>query len=191
MIHSSKVIAFPGFNSSSESTMILRKENFSEERNTKKQVGYNSPLANKNEFSLVLADDDADDRDLFEEAVRKLPTELTLKTVINGADLLKLLYSSERIPDFIFLDLNMPIKNGRECLEEIRSSQKLKHLIVIVYSTSSSTNDIEDTFQMGANLYVCKPSSFKGIVEMISKIINMDWDNYKPKSCRKKYILTI
>jgi CheY-like chemotaxis protein len=77
----------------------------------------------------------------------------------------------------IFLDLNMPVKNGIECLEEIRSDKKLDWLPVIIYTTSDNPKDIETCYSLKANLYVVKPTSFESIIKTLKKIINMDFKN--------------
>ncbi|HEU4496208.1 MAG TPA: response regulator, partial [Flavobacterium sp.] len=111
------------------------------------------------QYNVVLADDDADDRDLFVELLSQ--PNVNVNTVINGTELLD--YLSKRtddLPDCIFLDLNMPVLGGKECLQQIRATEKLKDIPVIIYSTSSNRKDIEDTFSMGANLYVVKANSY-------------------------------
>lgn len=88
----------------------------------------------------------------------------------------------------IFLDLNMPVKNGVECLKEIRNDKKLDWLPIIVYTTSDSPADIEACFELHANLYVVKPTSFENIIKTLKKIIAID---FKKQSfpAREKFLL--
>ncbi|HEY0047074.1 MAG TPA: response regulator, partial [Flavobacterium sp.] len=94
------------------------------------------------------------------------------------------------LPDFIFLDLNMPEKGGKECLVEIRKHSKLKEIPVIIYSTSSSKKDIDDTYELGANLYITKPNSFTELRKAVRKIMALDWSLYQPRSSKSDYVFT-
>lgn len=75
------------------------------------------------------------------------------------------------LPQLIFLDLNMPIKNGLECLKEIRSDEKLKNISIAIYSTSNNQKDIENTFTYGANVYITKPSDFNTLKNLLEKAV--------------------
>jgi len=104
-------------------------------------------------MNIALADDDEDDRILFMEAMDQISIRTNLSIFTNGQELMDYLLLPEVIlPQLIFLDLNMPIKNGMQCLNEIRKHGRLKDLIVAIYSTSSSEKDIEETFVKGANI---------------------------------------
>ncbi len=91
---------------------------------------------------IILADDDDDDSMLFKEALSKVASSITVSLAEDGQKLINYL-NTLSIPDMIFLDLNMPRKNGLECLKEIRSDDKFDHIPVIMYSTSQSKKDIE------------------------------------------------
>ena len=94
-------------------------------------------------FFVLLTDDDASDRILFKDAIEQLELNVSLNMLEGGVELMKHLTDKKNVlPDFIFLDLNMPGKNGYECLEEIRADERLKNLCVIIYSTSSKLEDI-------------------------------------------------
>lgn len=140
---------------------------------------------------VVLADDDADDRDLFSEALANSGTKVKMETARDGVELIELLRSKNKLPDLIFLDLNMPNKNGRDCLIEIRNSMELKHIPVVIYSTSSSLMDIDFTYENGANLFVSKPSSFRELVQTAKKVLALDWKKYQPKSNKDQYVFSL
>lgn len=142
-------------------------------------MGSNQP------FRILIADDDPDDRELMVEAAAG---HADVESVANGDQLMKSLSRSQTLPDFVLLDLNMPEKGGKECLQEIRSQERLKDLPVIIYSTSSSKKDIEDTFEMGANLYITKPNSFTELKKTIREIIGFDWDEFHPKKSQESYV---
>jgi CheY-like chemotaxis protein len=147
-----------------------------------------TPMGNQKLFRIMLTDDDLDDRDLFMEAVNA--NAVTLDFTENGVALMKSLHNSEQLPDCIFLDLNMPEKGGKECLREIREEPRLAHLPVIIYSTSSSRKDIDDTFALGANLYVVKPSSFVQIRETIESVLDLNWADYQPNTDKHKFVFS-
>jgi len=157
----------------------------------KKSPSFDSSSRNINRALIILADDDADDRDLFSEAMEECCINVTVETAKDGIELVKLLKNTNRTPDLIFLDLNMPNKNGKECLIEIRKSQALKHLPVIIYSTSSSQRDIEFTFEKGANLFISKPSSYKELVQIAKKVLALDWKKFQPKSNKDQYVFSL
>lgn len=137
---------------------------------------------------IVLADDDVDDRELFTEALEGVDENVKLETVPDGEGLMNLLKSNEKLPDLIFVDLNMPNKDGKECLREIRESGLFGHIPVIIYSTSSSPRDIEETFDKGANLYITKPSTFADLKQITSSVINMNWDIQRPNADKKNFL---
>jgi len=140
-------------------------------------------------LNISLADDDEDDRLFFKEVIDDVKMETTLTLFNNGQELMDYLLKPDLIlPNLIFLDLNMPIKNGMQCLREIRGSEKFKDVIVAIYSTSSSENDIEDTFVEGANIYINKPNNFKKLTEVIEKVLQINWQ-YQTSNLNKENFL--
>lgn len=148
--------------------------------------------AGSNAFRMIMVDDDVDDREMFTEAAAELNLNLDVSCMESGRDLINLLNNIEnKLPDVIILDLNMPDRSGRECLDYIRSSEKLKHVPVVIYSTSSSGKDIEDTYDKGANLYIRKPSSFSDLRLIIKAIAGLNWDTRKPYGSRQDFLFSI
>jgi CheY-like chemotaxis protein len=130
-------------------------------------------------IQILLADDDKDDCFLFREALSELPVTTDLETVYDGEQLMDYLNSHEdQLPDVLFLDLNMPRKNGFECLSEIKHNEKLKSLPVIMFSTSYPRdmhyeNDIMKLlYKIGARDYIRKPENFNQLKEIIHNILN-------------------
>lgn len=146
-------------------------------------------LASKKEIRVILADDDEDDRDLFGEAI-EMHSQVHFETAKDGSELMRMIDSAKILPDIIFLDLNMPGKNGKKCLEEIRANKKLAKMQVVIYSTSVSKKDIDDTFSMGANLYIRKPNTFKELTEVIKKVFAIDWDHHQAKTDKKNFLFS-
>ena len=138
---------------------------------------------------LLLADDDEDDRTLFKETIIELGVNVELSTVKDGFQLMHALSETEWLPDVIFLDLNMPYKGGNECLTEIRSNQKLKHIPVVIFSTSTNEKDITETYNKGANLYLRKPTDFSIQKAIFKKILAINWKEFMPFSSRENYIV--
>ncbi|WP_157849280.1 response regulator [Flavobacterium sp. Root420] len=133
-------------------------------------------LEGKEPVKIILAEDDQDDQELFMEALNatKVPSEVI--TVENGEELVNTLKDpAEPKPDIVFIDINMPVKGGKEALEEIKSDQELKDIPAVMLSTSNHPNDIEETFNKGANLYIQKPSSFTGFILILKKVFILHW----------------
>lgn len=139
---------------------------------------------------VMLAEDDPDDRTLFVEVMQEIVPDVTVSVSQNGQDLMDQLASSAELPDVIFLDLNMPLKNGFQCLEEIRSSERLKAIPVIICSTSSSPEHITDTFIKGANFYFSKPSSFKDFKNIIRQVFDFNLTGYATPPI-EKFVLRV
>lgn len=132
-----------------------------------------------NLINIILADDDEDDRLLFSEALQELTMQTKLSLFKHGQELLDYLFQPQiDLPNVIFLDLNMPIKNGMQCLREIRENPKFNDMYIAIYSTSSSDADIKDTFLNGASIYINKPNCFNKLKETIEKVLNINWQNH-------------
>ena len=125
---------------------------------------------------IILADDDEDDRLFFTDAFGELGMNTKVNTFNDGVELMDYLNSKEAIlPNVLFLDLNMPKKSGIECLNEIKTNTKMSEIAIAIYSTSASEEDIEETFVLGANIYIKKPSDFKALKKMLSEVVSINW----------------
>jgi len=121
-------------------------------------------------IKLLLADDDADDIDLFKEATTASTDPINLVCVNNGVELLQHLFSGETIFDIVVMDMNMPGKDGLECITEIRTNPSTATLPIIVFSTSDYESRIRESLDAGANHYIVKPSTFEGLLNTINLI---------------------
>lgn len=131
-------------------------------------------------MQIVLVDDDEDDRMFFADALQEIPLATELTQFHNGQELLDhLLQDDTVIPNLIFLDLNMPVMDGFQCLREIRKNPEFKELVVAIYSTSSSEKDIEKTFVNGANIYINKPNRFEELKKTIGQVVKRNWQYYE------------
>lgn len=120
---------------------------------------------------VLMADDDADDRMFFAEALGELNLQVDFRTVKDGLELMDYLMGSGIIlPQIIFLDLNMPLKNGFQCLSEIRSLKAFRDIFIVIYSTTARPADVELAFKKGASLFINKPSSYDELKKILLKI---------------------
>jgi CheY-like chemotaxis protein len=141
---------------------------------------------------IVLADDDADDRLFFTDALSASKIQTVIDTVNDGVELMDYLRQrTAKLPDLIFLDLNMPRKGGMECLAEIRRDPKLNHLAVAIYSTSSAEKDIDETFIKGANIYIRKPSDFQTLKQVIADVLGINWQYRHSGLNRENFLMVV
>ncbi|QRY55497.1 response regulator [Sphingobacterium siyangense] len=125
-------------------------------------------------LKICLADDDSDDRELFQEALIDLDATSELMLFKDGSEVITALPKIRYVPDFLFLDLNMPIMDGRDTLVKIRKNHRYDPLFVVIYSTSAAARDIKDCMQLGANGYLVKPTSFKALKAGIADILKVN-----------------
>jgi len=143
-------------------------------------------------YNILLAEDDEDDRLFFKEAISELKINSTLIIVNDGVELMDYLKRKDTVlPHLLFLDINMPRKNGLKALEEIRADNKLKDLSVAIYSTSSAQKDIENALIKGANVYINKPSDFEHLKKILAKAIKLNWQYYTSGLNKENFILSI
>lgn len=122
---------------------------------------------------LFLADDNREDCLSFERAVLHINPHIKLTTVNNGEELLQLL--NHYIPQLLFLDLEMPFKNGIQCLQIIRENKMFDSLPIVVFSSTSRINNIQVAYGFGANLFFTKPGDFTELVSSLNIILQLDW----------------
>ena len=141
---------------------------------------------------ILLADDDDDDRLFFKDAIGEVKVKTVVNMVNDGVELTDYLNNADtRLPNLIFLDLNMPRKDGMECLKEIRSNHKLKDLSIAIYSTSALEKDIEETFVKGANIYIKKPNDFEELKSILDKVININWQYHTSGFNKENFLLNL
>ncbi len=142
-------------------------------------------------LNLLLADDDVDDRFFFDKALKSLHIPYILTMVVDGAKLMDYLTKeTTQLPDALFLDLNMPCKNGAECLKEIKGHAKLKNLPVIIYSTSLHDDVANLLYNNGAHFYIRKG----GLAELdktLFDILTLMQQNKFTRPTRDKFILSL
>src|SRR6187399_1378011 len=115
--------------------------------------------------NIFIADDDEDDRYLFSNALREIDDSIKCEFAIDGKNALTILKNVSQLPDVLFLDLNMPILNGLECLRKLKNDIRLNQLPVVIFTTSQNPEDIEITYRLGANVFFSKPSDYSELKE--------------------------
>lgn len=133
-------------------------------------------------ISILIADDDADDRELIRAAFDENSTQHHINFVENGEELLHYLnrhghYADETLhpfPQLILLDLNMPKKDGREALRELKSNNLFKSIPVIILTTSMEEKDIVKSYELGVNSFIIKPVTYSGLVEF-TRVLGKYW----------------
>jgi CheY-like chemotaxis protein len=121
--------------------------------------------------NVLLIDDDTDDIDLFSEAVSNISPEIRCWSAKDGSQGLRLLNEELVVlPDYIFLDVNMPVMGGKECLARIKTNSRLRTIPVFMYSTTSNATEIQEMKKLGAKDFVIKPSDFNSLVRLLKSV---------------------
>ena len=128
-------------------------------------------------ISILMADDDEDDRLMAKEAMQEARLLNDVHFVKDGVELMEYLcyqgefnHDNAPRPGLILLDLNMPRKDGREALQEIKADPELRQIPIVVLTTSKADEDIYRTYDLGVNSYITKPVSFEGLVEVMKSL---------------------
>ncbi len=147
---------------------------------------------NMDYIQIILADDDEDDRLLFTDAFKELKINTKVNTFNDGVELMDYLNSPDAVlPNVLFLDLNMPKKNGIECLHEIKKDNRLSDIAIAIFSTSSSEDHIEETFVQGANIYIKKPSDFGTLKKVLAEVVTINWQYHTSGLNKDNFLLRL
>lgn len=124
--------------------------------------------------NILLVDDDTDDQFMFTYALKEINSDIDCSCVGTAEKALENLQDKAHTkPDYIFLDLNLPLMDGLTCLQSIKNDEKLNNIQVVIYSTSNRPLDIQKAKELGAKDYIQKPSTFDELVKMIQKVLAM------------------
>jgi CheY-like chemotaxis protein len=142
-------------------------------------------------IQILLADDDNADCLLFKEALDELPLTAHLTIVHNGEEVIEeLTKKGNRLPDVLFLDLNMPRKNGFASLGEIKRNTDLQHLPVIIFSTASERQTVKNVFRDAAHYYICKPVDFLQLKKVIYEALTLIMQKDASLPLEEEFIIT-
>jgi CheY-like chemotaxis protein len=141
--------------------------------------------------NILLADDDQADCLLFKEALEELPISANLNIVYNGEELLdELAKKGTKLPDVLFLDLNMPRKNGFASLGLIKRSTDLQNIPVIIFSTASDLDSVKKVFRDAAHYYITKPTSFLQLKKVIYEGLTLIFQKGNPLPGMENFRIT-
>jgi len=124
---------------------------------------------------VFLADDDQDDQELFQHALKEIDSSITCEIARNGFETIEMLKGRKVLPDVIFLDLNMPLMNGFECLSKLKNDALLSMLPVVIFTTTKNPVEVQATHQLGANVFLTKPSTKQELRSKLERILRIDF----------------
>lgn len=123
-------------------------------------------------MTILLVDDDEDDQDIFKEAVCLINPNIKCLLAKDGEDGLAQLETVNPLPDYVFLDVNMPRMDGREFLKRVKGDARLAKIPVVIYSTSNHKHELGEYFRMGASNFITKPSEFNLLITYLKSILS-------------------
>lgn len=123
------------------------------------------------ELCCFLIDNDQDDQEIFQMALREVNPHISCIVANDGITALEKLKGNSHHPSFIFVDMNMPLMNGKQCLQEIRKIPQLANVPVYIYSTGADPHSVAATKALGATDFLIKPSGFRQLVKLLSTLI--------------------
>lgn len=140
------------------------------------------------ERDILLAEDDSEDVLIFETALKDAEIKYVLRHAEDGDALFLLL--KDRIPYILFLDINMPCKDGVACIAEIRKNREYDHLPIVMYTSNLSTKLVDECFEKGANLYLAKAFTFATLTQNIKKVFAIEWEDYLHYPPKHAFVLS-
>lgn len=136
---------------------------------------------------ILIADDDKDDYFILKDAASKAGETLKISYVGNWLELYR--FIAKALPDVLFLDINMPVKDGIECLKLLRNERKYDQIPIMMYSTSLNKADIDKAYQNGANYFIVKPNAINDITNIIKKLIAMSKETLLSVPPREEFVI--
>ena len=122
--------------------------------------------------TLILPDDDADDRTFISDALREIDPNIVCLTACDGRDAIEKLEHCTDLPDYIFLDINMPVMDGKECLQQLKKHERLKNIPVVIYTTSNDPFEMSLYYSLGARCFLQKPNSYKKLLASLREFLD-------------------
>ena len=130
----------------------------------------------KENITIFIVDDDEDDKNLFIDSAKEVNKEINFMTASNGQEAMRILKDEHNLlPDYIFLDLRMPRINGKQCLEQIKKDERLRHIPVFIYTTSRNVEESIELEKKGAVHFISKPANPTDIYYILSIVLNEKW----------------
>ena len=146
--------------------------------------------SNRNsKLNIIFVDDDSDESYLFNEALEHSGLAIKLTNAHNGNQLYDYLQNNPA-PDLVFLDINMPHKDGLESLKEIRNNSAYKDLRIVIYSTTKIPKTVSACYNAGADLFIVKPEDFDGMVKVVTIVCTKDWKNFTRPGIKDGFVIS-
>lgn len=142
-------------------------------------------------LKIGFVDDDLEDQFFFEEAISKLGISYSLKLFNDCQSLLEYIQQKNQCLDVIFLDINLPVMDGKECLRALKNDDTCKHIPVLIFSTSEYERDIDDVYSLGAHRHVVKPYASINFNTTLKIIFDINWKNQQPVPPREQFVIKI
>ena len=139
---------------------------------------------------VLLADDNKNEHVFFTHALKYVGFETALTSIYSSQQLLGHL-AQEKLPDILFLDVNMPMKNGLECLSLLRADERYRDMPIIMYSTSDNRRDTDQSFLLGADLYIRKPVEIDELVAALAQVFQLYHSGQLQRISREAFVLSI
>ncbi len=144
--------------------------------------------ADSKPLNVLLVDDDDDDSLMFSEALKDIPFPVSFQRLNDGEQFFQYL-AKQACPDVIFLDLSLPGMTGKEVLKEIRTVKKFIDLPVIIYTGFDFHPDTDDLYNLGANLNIVKPTNYNDLVQVLTRVLSIDWRHNLPVTKREDFVV--
>ena len=122
-------------------------------------------------MTILYAEDDDEDRELMSEALKEIDPSISCIVAHHGQNALEILSESDELPDYIFLDVNMPVMDGKKCLKELKKDTRYKEIPVIIYSTTSNEQEIEELYALGASNFIRKHNDYANMCSTLMKFV--------------------
>jgi CheY-like chemotaxis protein len=124
-------------------------------------------------MTILYADDDTDDGELMREALVNIDPSISCEIASDGQHALEILRQSMELPDYIFLDINMPVMDGKQCLIELKKDEQLKDIPVVMYSTTCDSREINELYRLGASSFIQKPNDFNELCSTLNMFVKL------------------
>lgn len=147
---------------------------------------------NREYLNVILADNDEGNQVFFRNIFKDLKIGIKVQIFQNGEDLMEYLNSEEaHIPEILFMDYGIPVKNCLEYLQEIKIDFRFDHMVTAVYSDRLSESEIEDVFVNGANIFMKKPDNYSDLKKIISEVVTVNWQYHTSGLNKDNFIMKV
>ena len=137
-----------------------------------------------------MLEDDKDDISFFKDAIKSV-SEISTVTVVQNCDELFSIIELDTHFDLVFMDINLPLVDGKTCLRKLKSFEKFKDIPVIMFTGSSTQTDVEESYESGAHYHVVKPYAYINYVESLKTVLSKDWKIAQPRPSKEQFVVNL